>query len=268
MSWFQAAILGIVQGLTEFLPISSTAHLRIVPHTLGWADPGAEFSAVIQLGTLFAVLFYFWQDVVNLTKGAVISLFKRNLWYSNDSRLAWSIVVGSFPIIGFGLTFKDFIENDARSLTIIGSSLIILAGFLYLSERVSKQNRQIEDLSVKDILLIGICQAFALIPGCSRSGSTIMGGLFLGLNRSDAARFSFLLGLPAIAGSGLLEFLSLVEHGLGQAGYINLGVGIFTAFVSGYLTIGFLLQFLKQYGTLSFVIYRIVLGITILALWS
>lgn len=268
MDWVQALVLGIVQGLTEFLPISSTAHLRIVPHVVGWEDPGAAFSAVIQLGTLGAVLLYFWKDVVDLVTAGVMSIIKRNLWYSKHSQLAWSIVLGSIPIVVLGLGFKDFIETEARSLNIIGTALIVLALFLYLAERMSKQDRQIENLGVKDIMLIGICQAFALIPGCSRSGSTIMGGLFLGLTREDAARFSFLLGLPAIAGSGLLELRSLIDMGMGQAGAVNISIGIVAAFVSGYLSIGFLLKFLKEYGTLAFVIYRIALGATILSLWA
>ncbi|MBF0287055.1 MAG: undecaprenyl-diphosphate phosphatase [SAR324 cluster bacterium] len=267
MNWFQAIVLGIVQGMTEFLPISSTAHLRIVPHLLGWEDPGAAFSAVIQLGTLVAVLVYFRSEIIQLVLGAWKSLVKRNLWLSDDSRLAWAIVVGSLPIVLLGLTFKGYIESEARSLALIGSSLIVLAVFLYISERISSKSREISSLSVKDVFLIGICQAFALIPGCSRSGSTIMGGLFLGLNRESAARFSFLLGLPAIGGSGLLELFSLLKEGLGQEGLLNIMIGIAVAFVSGYLSIELLLQFLKKYGTLPFVIYRVVLGILILSFW-
>ena len=267
MTWFQAAVLGIVQGLTEFLPISSTAHLRIFPHLLGWSDPGAAFSAVIQLGTLVAVLIYFRKEVIQLTVAGFQSLWNRNLMMSDDSKLAWGIVLGTLPITILGLSFKDFIETDARSLKIIGSSLIVLAIFLYMSEKMSKQNQEIKGLSIYKIQLIGLCQALALIPGCSRSGSTIMGGLFVGLNRENAARFSFLLGLPAIAGSGLLELADLIQHGLGESGAQNLIVGIMTAFVSGYLAIEILLQFLKKHGTLAFVIYRIALGAGILIFW-
>ncbi len=267
MNEFQALVLGIVQGLTEFLPISSTAHLRIVPHLIGWADPGAAFSAVIQLGTLFSVLLYFRKDVSQLLLAAAHSLRKRNLWISNESRLAWGIVVGTVPIVFLGLLFKDTIESEARGLGVIGSSLIVFAIFLYLSEKFSSQKRHISELSVKEILLIGICQAAALVPGCSRSGSTITGGLFLGLKREDAARFSFLLGLPAIAGSGLFELVSLIEDGLGETGTIDILIGITAAFVSGYLSIELLLQFIKKYGTFVFVVYRIVLGTLILFLW-
>ena len=268
MTGFQALVLGIVQGLTEFLPISSTAHLRIIPYLIGWSDPGAAFSAVIQLGTLLAVLLYFREDVAKLFLGALHSLFKRNLYFSQDSYLAWAIVVGTFPIVILGIAFKDYIELEARSLAVIGSSLIVFAIFLYFSEKVSRQNRGISSLSIKGVLVIGICQAFALVPGCSRSGSTIMGGLFLGLDRESAARFSFLLGLPAIAGSGLFELHFLMGEGLGKTEPLEIVIGIIAAFVSGYLSIELLVQFIKKYGTLVFVIYRITLGSLILFLWA
>ena len=268
MSALHALVLGIVQGLTEFLPISSTAHLRIVPYWMGWGDPGAAFSAVIQLGTLLAVLVYFRNDVGVLLKEGMVSLWKRNLWISQESRLAWSIVLATLPIVILGVTFKEFIETDARALNLIGVSLIVFGLLLYLAEKYSAQNREMVSLRLKDIFIIGVCQSFALIPGCSRSGSTIMGGLFLGLNRESAARFSFLLGMPAIAGSGLLEFLTLIEEGLGATGVSNIGIGIVAAFVSGYLSIAFLLHIIKRYGTLLFVIYRLILGTLILSLGS
>ena len=224
MNSLHALILGLVQGLTEFLPISSTAHLRVVPHFLGWDDPGAAFSATIQLGTLFAVFAYFAADIKELVLAALQGLRHRDLNHSPSCRLAWAIVPGTLPIGILGLTFKDFIETEAR----------------------------------------GLCQALALVPGCSRSGSTIMGGLFIGLKREAAARFSFLLGLPAIGASGLLEFLDLLEEGLAGTGLINLGLGILAAAVSGYLSIGFLLRFLQRHGTNSFSVYRILLGGVIL----
>lgn len=266
MNGLQGLILGIVQGLTEFLPISSTAHLRIVPHWVGWPDPGAAFSAVIQLGTLFAVLLYFWKDVVILFKAGLHGLWQRNLRISPESQLAWCIVLATLPIVVAGLAFRELIETEARDLRLIGSSLIVFALLLYIAEKRSPQNRLVSDLTLKDILVIGGCQAFALIPGCSRSGSTIMGGFFLGLNRESAARFSFLLGLPAIAGSGLWEFYSLIEHGLETTGMFNIGIGIVAAFISGYLSIEFLLRIIKKHGTTLFVIYRVVLGTLILSL--
>ena len=264
MDWIQALVLGIVQGLSEFLPISSTAHLRIVPHLLDWPDPGTEFSAVIQLGTLVAVILYFRQDVWQLSTAAIESLLKREPLGTAESRMAWSIAAGTIPVVVLGLGFKDFIKNEARELWVIGTALIVLAIFLYLAERLSPRNRDIKQLSFLQIQLIGLTQALALIPGCSRSGSTIMGGLIVGLNREAAARFSFLLGLPAIFGSGLYELKELIELGISSDGYLNLAVGISAAFVTGYLSIELLLRFLRNHGTLVFVIYRIVIGTGIL----
>jgi undecaprenyl-diphosphatase len=262
----EASVLGLVQGLTEFLPISSTAHLRIVPELLGWEDPGAAFSAVIQLGTLLAVVLYFWRDIVVLVTAALQSVLRRNLMETESSRLAWAIAVGNLPIIVLGLGFKDFIETDARSLWIVGSALIILAIALYIAEKRSSQDVTTSGLSFKQIQWIGACQALALIPGCSRSGSTIMGGLLVGLTREEAARFSFLLGLPAILGSGLFQLKELAETGLGESGLLNIVLGVFFAFLSGYLSIEFLLRFLRRYGTLVFVVYRIALGALVLFL--
>jgi len=264
MDWIQALVLGIVQGLSEFLPISSTAHLRIVPELLGWSDPGTEFSAVIQLGTLVAVLLFLRKDVVQLSSAALESLWHRNLFETPESKMAWSIAVGTIPVVVLGLVFKDFIKNEARELWVIGTALIVLAIFLYLAERLSSRSRDIKQLSFLQIQLIGLTQALALIPGCSRSGSTIMGGLMVGLNREAAARFSFLLGLPAIFGSGLYELKELMEIGISSDQYINLILGILAAFVVGYLSIELLLRFLRNHGTLVFVIYRIVLGTGIL----
>ena len=264
MDWIQALVLGIVQGLSEFLPISSTAHLRIVPHLLDWPDPGTEFSAVIQLGTLVAVILYFRQDVWQLSKAAIESILKNELLITAESRMAWSIVAGTIPVVVLGLGFKDFIKNEARELWVIGTALIVLAIFLYLAERFSPRNRDIKQLSFLQIQLIGLTQALALIPGCSRSGSTIMGGLMVGLNRESAARFSFLLGLPAIFGSALYELKEWIEIGINSDGYLNLVVGIASAFITGYLSIALLLRFLRNHGTLIFVIYRIVLGLGIL----
>ncbi|NKB66547.1 MAG: undecaprenyl-diphosphatase UppP [Candidatus Latescibacteria bacterium] len=264
MDWFQALVLGLVQGLTEFLPISSTAHLRIVPYFLGWDDPGAAFSAVIHLGTLAAVFTYFAGDVGRLGRAALIGLGRRDLGYSPDSRLAWSIAAGTLPIAILGLSFKEFIETEARTPALIGVALIALALVLLASERLGRQNRTVAELGFWEIQLIGVFQALALIPGCSRSGSTISGGLLLGLKRGEAARFSFLLGLPAIAASGLLELVDLLQGGLGGEGLLHLGLGIGVAALSGYLSIGFLLRFLERRRTDLFAFYRIGLGALIL----
>lgn len=264
MTTLQALILGLVQGLTEFIPISSTAHLRLVPHFLGWDDPGAAFSAVIQLGSLLAVFTYFAADLWKLLLATLASLRHRDLNHSDESRLAWSIGVGTLPIAVLGLAFKHFIENDARQLTIIALALIALALLLLLAERLGRRTRLMQDLGFWQIQLIGLCQALALIPGCSRSGSTIMGGLFLGLKREEAARFSFLLGLPAIGAAGALEFVKLLKEGLGEAGLFSLAVATLAAAVSSYLAIGFLLRFLQRHGTHWFAYYRILLGLFIL----
>ena len=266
MDILQALVLGLVQGLTEFIPVSSTAHLRIVPLFLGWGDPGAAFSAVIQLGSLLAVFTYFAADLWKLLLAALASLQHRNLNHSPDARLAWSIAVGTLPISVLGLAFKHFIEHDARQLTLIAIALIALALLLLLAERLGRRTRAMEDLGFWQIQIIGLCQALALIPGCSRSGSTIMGGLFLGLRREEAARFSFLLGLPAIGAGGLLEFLELLKGGLGEAGFLSVGVGVVAAAISSYLSIGFLLRFLLRHGTQWFAYYRILLGLLMLFL--
>ena len=260
MDAIEVLVLGVVQGLTEFLPISSTAHLRIVPHFLGWEDPGAAFSAVIQLGTLAAVFIYFAGDIKRLVGAALDSFKYRDLNHSADSRMAWALIPGTLPIAVLGLSFKPWIEAEARSLYIIAAALIVLALCLMLAERMGRRSRSMRELSFWQIQFIGLCQALALIPGCSRSGSTIMGGLFIGLKREEAARFSFILGLPAIGASGALEFLDLLEGGLGGEGLVYLGLGIVTAALSGYLAIGLLLRFLRRYGTDLFSIYRILLG--------
>jgi undecaprenyl-diphosphatase len=261
---YEALILGVVQGLTEFLPISSTAHLRLVPYFLGWSDPGAAFSAVIQLGTLVAVFIYFAGDIKRLSLAAITGLRQRNFNDSDDSRLAWAIIPGTVPIAVLGLGFKEFIENQARSLELIAVALIVLGALLALSERLGTQRRSMRELSFWQIQAIGLCQALALIPGCSRSGSTIMGGLFVGLERSAAARFSFILGLPAIGASGLLQLFSLLEGGLAGDGLLSLGVGVAAAAVSGYVSIGFLLRYLARHRTDLFSFYRIALGGVIL----
>ena len=258
MTILQSLVLGVVQGLTEFLPVSSTAHLRIVPHYLGWEDPGAAFSAAIQLGTLVAVFVYFAGDIKRLLGAAITGLVKRDLRHSQDSLLAWAIIPGTLPIAVLGLSFRDFIETEARSLTIVACALIALALMLLLAEKIGRRERGMSDLSFWQIQVIGLCQALALIPGSSRSGSTIMGGLFLGLRRKEAARFSFLLGLPAIGASGLLQLLEFMQGDTGDLA--SLAVGIVAAGISGYLSIGFLLRFLERHGTYAFAFYRIALG--------
>lgn len=265
MTLFQAAVLGLVQGLTEFLPISSTAHLLIVPQALDWPDPGSGFSAAIQLGTLVAVFVYFAADMRRLFMAAIDSLRARDLRHSRDSIMAWAIIPGTLPVGVLGLLFKDQIDHEVRSLEVVAVALIALALALLLAERLGRQARGLEQLGFWHIQIIGCCQALALIPGASRSGSTIMGGLFLGLRRADAARFSFILGLPAIGASGLFKLGELIDAGISDQEIVALALGIVVAAVSGYLSIGLLLRFLERRGTHLFAFYRILLGLGIVA---
>lgn len=267
MGIFEAIVLGIVQGLTEFLPISSTAHLRIVPAFLGWEDPGAAFTAVTQIGTLIAVFVYFRNDIASLSHAFFHSLRVMKPYATKDSRMAWWILLGTIPIGVFGLLFKNLIETEFRSLYVIAASLIVLALLLFFAERLGKRNRPLAELRFLDTILIGLAQAVALIPGASRSGTTITAGLLLNLNREDAARFSFLLSIPAIALSGLYQLYKLREILAGEFG-IALLVAVIVSGIVGYLSIEFLLRYLRSHSTGLFIIYRIVLGVAILTLIS
>jgi undecaprenyl-diphosphatase len=263
---FQAIVLGIVQGLTEFLPISSTAHLRIVPAFAGWDDPGAAFTAVTQLGTMAAVLLYFRTDLWRIGRAWLASLRRPELRTGLDARMGWYIVLGTIPIGVFGLVFADQIESGARDLYLIGTTLIVLGLLLALAEKVSSRSRELDSLSTRDGLVIGCAQALALIPGVSRSGSTITAGLFLGFDRPAAARYSFLLSVPAVVLSGLFELKDI--GGGGSAGAGATAVATLLAFVVGYASIAFLLRFLEHHSTIVFVIYRVALGTLVLVLVS
>lgn len=265
MSILEAVVLGIVQGVTEFLPVSSTAHLRIVPALVGWGDPGAAYSAVIQLGTVGAVLLYFAKDLVRLTRAFVQSLVARRPFGTEDSRLAWFVGLGTIPIGVLGLLFKKSIETSLRSLYVISASLIVLAMVLLAAERLASHRRKLAEMTLKDGLIIGLWQAMALIPGSSRSGTTLTGGLSLGFNRADAARYSFLLSIPATTLAGLFELkhlLAAAEH----PPIVMLVVGTVVSFVSGIGAIWGLLRFLRSRSTLVFVVYRVVLGLTLIGL--
>jgi len=267
VSVFQAIVLGIVQGLTEFLPISSTAHLRIVPAFLGWEDPGAAFTAVTQLGTMTAVLLYFRADLVRIARAWLRSLRAPELRHGLDARLGWYIVLGTIPIGIFGLIFKDQIENGARDLYVIGSALIVLGFALLIAERVGTRTRSLEQIDARDGFTIGLAQALALIPGVSRSGATITAGLFRGFNRTAAARFSFLLSVPAVVLSGLFELASIAKGDEAvHVGAAQLIIATVLAFVFGYAAIAFLLRYLTTHSTLVFVVYRVALGTLVIAL--
>ena len=267
MSLVEAIVLGIVQGITEFLPISSTGHLRIVPAFMGWDDPGAAFTAVTQLGTMAAVLLYFRADLARIGRAWLRSLRNPEIRRELDARMGWYILLGTIPISIFGLAFKDQIETGARDLYLIGVALIVLGLVLLLAEKIGTRERSMEQIKARDGVVVGFAQALALIPGVSRSGATITAGLFLGFDRTAAARFSFLLSVPAVVLSGLLELASIVTgEEATHVGASALIVATLAAFVSGYWAIAFLLRYLTTHSTIVFVVYRIVLGALVLAL--
>src|SRR5215207_116878 len=267
MSNLEAVLLGLVQGLTEFLPISSSGHLRIVPAFLGWEDPGTAFTAVIQLGTMAAVVLYFRDDLQRIARAWLASLRDPARRSELDARLGWYLILGTIPISIVGLAFQHQIENGARDLYVIGTTLIVLGLVLLLAEKVSKRERDLTTLTRRDAIVVGFAQALALIPGVSRSGATITAGLFLGFDRVAAARFSFLLSIPAVVLSGLFEFKDVLDGSAeGAAGIGATAVATLLAFVSGYASIAFLLRFLTTHTTSVFVAYRVVLGAAVLVL--
>ena len=258
-------MLGLAQGLTEFLPISSTAHLRVIPAFAGWEDPGAAFTAVTQLGTMATVLLFFRRDLARIAGAWLAGLRDPARRRDLDGRLGWYILLGTIPIGLFGLAFKDHIETGARSLHLIGAALILLGALLMLAERRARRERGLGSLRLRDGLVIGGAQALALVPGVSRSGATITAGLFLGLDRASAARYSFLLSVPAVVLSGTLELGSIVLDKTATGVPLGpLAVATLLAFVSGYATIAFLLRFLATHSTAVFVGYRLLLGAVVL----
>jgi len=274
LSLLDAIILGIVQGLSEFLPISSTGHLTLAGKFMGLINESnpaewTAFIAVIQLGTLGSILIYFWNDVINIVKDFVNeNLLKRVAFkeQSLNSRLGWAVIVGTIPIVVIGLGFKDIIEGAlTKNLYVIATSLIVLALILALAEILAKHNRGIEKVTLRDALIVGLAQAVALIPGSSRSGTTLTGGLFCGFNRETAARFSFLLSIPAIFASGMLELKQTLES---PPSYdmLQLAVATVVSGVSGWFAIDFLLKYLRKNSTFLFIYYRIAVGVIILAL--
>src|SRR5919197_3950384 len=260
-----AVVEGIVQGLTEFLPISSTAHLRIVPAFFGWPDPGAAFTAVIQLGTMAAVLLYFRHDLWRIARSWLRSLRDPAARGDLDARVGWYIILGTIPIAIFGLVFNDQIETGARNLYLIGSALIALGVVLWIADTVGRRTRTLEQINRTDGIVIGLAQALALIPGVSRSGATISAGLFREFDRTSAARYSFLLSVPAVVLSGLFE-LRHVGAGSHQPSVGAVIVATVVAFVVGYASIAFLLRYLVRHTMLLFVAYRAALGTVVIAL--
>jgi undecaprenyl-diphosphatase len=267
VSLLETIVLGIVQGLTEFLPISSSAHQRIIPAFFGWEDPGAAFTAVTQLGTETAVLLYFRHDLWRIATTWLRSLRDPALRSSPDARMGWYIIVGTIPLAVLGLAFEHQIENGARNLWLIGTVLIVFALILYWADRRARQERELDQISTRDGVLIGLAQAMALVPGVSRSGATMTAGLLLGLKRPDAARFSFLLAIPAVLASGLFQLKGIVsgdEGGDEPLGYVALATVI--SFLVGYAAIAWLLRYLATHTLGVFVAYRVALGALVLVL--
>jgi undecaprenyl-diphosphatase len=264
VSLIEAIVLGIVQGLTEFLPISSSAHQRIVPALLGWEDPGAAFTAVTQLGTEAAVLIYFRHEIWAIATTWLRSLRDPALRSHSDARLGWYLIVATIPIGIFGLAFENQIENGARDLYLIGTTLIVFGLVLGFADRVGRHERAIEHLSTRDGILIGLAQSLALIPGVSRSGATISAGLLRGFDRAAAARYSFLLSVPAVVLSGLFEVRKI--GGEGSVGFVETALATIAAFIVGYASIAWLLRWLTSHSMAIFVIYRVVLGSVVIVL--
>jgi undecaprenyl-diphosphatase len=261
MTWYEAVILGIVQGLTEFLPISSSGHLRIVPALFGWEDPGAAFTAVTQLGTVAAVIIYFAKDIWRIAKMWLRSLFNPALRNELDARMGWYVILGTIPIVVLGLVFQDQIETVARDLRLISGTLIVLGIILLIADQRGSSTKSLENLNFFDAMMFGFAQALALIPGVSRSGATISAGLFMGYDRASAARYSFLLSIPAIVASGLYQ-LRDITTGDGPSLAFTL-LATLLAFISGYASIAWLMGYVSKYSYFPFVVYRVILGVLV-----
>ena len=273
MGVLEAILLGVLQGLTEFLPISSSAHLLIVPWLFDWPEPGLAFNVALHLGTLAAVVTYFWRDLLAMAAGLLRGLKTRRWTADPDARLALIIAIGSIPAAVAGFLGSDALDayfhsggGGDRAIMVSALLLIGLGLLLALAEWLARHRRDLSDVTAWDGIVVGLAQALALLPGVSRSGSTITAGLFLGLRRDAAARFSFLLGVPAVAGAGLLEGIDLLRAGLPAEERLIFAAGTISAAVVGYLAIAFLLRFLQRHSALVFVWYRLVLGTAVLAL--
>lgn len=275
MSWFESFILGLVQGLTEFLPVSSSAHLRLTAAFAGWHDPGAAFTAVTQIGTEAAVLIYFREDIARIVSAWFRSLVNKSMRGDHDAQMGWLVIVGSIPIGVLGVTLKDQINGPFRDLRLIAVTLIVMGIVLGVADRLAardetggkhraiRERKSLKDLSVKDGLIFGFCQAMALVPGVSRSGATISGGLLMGYTREAAARYSFLLAIPAVLASGAFE---LKDAGQGHVSWAPTIFATIIAFVVGYVVIAWFMKFITTKSFMPFVIYRIVLGIVLFVL--
>ena len=263
MNWFEAIFLGLIQGLTEFLPISSSAHLRIVGELLpGAQDPRAAFTAITQLGTETAVAVYFWKDIVRIIKSWAGSLTGRVPRSDPDARMGWLIIIGTLPIVVLGLLFQDQIESTFRSLWIVATMLIVFGIILAVADTVGRQQRTLDQLTYKHGILYGFAQALALIPGVSRSGGTITAGLLMGYTREAAARYAFLLAIPAVFGSGLFQLVKALDEPMPYTA-LQTGAATVVAFVVGFVIIGWFLRYVSTRSYRLFVWYRILLGLFI-----
>lgn len=266
MNAFEAVLLGILQGLTEFLPVSSSAHLRIASELLGIGDAGAAFTAITQIGTELAVILFFWRDIVGIISHWFRSLFGRVPRKEPQALLGWWIILGSVPIVVLGLLFDKYIETTLRSLWFVAVSLIVFGVLLGVADRVGRKQLELKNLSLRDGIIYGFAQAAALIPGVSRSGGTITAGLLLGYKREAAARYSFLLAIPAILGSGFYQLLKVVREPAPGAPMGLTLLATVVAFAVGLLVIKFFMRFISHGSFMPFVIYRVALGIVIMVL--
>ncbi len=263
--FLQALVLGTLQGLTEFLPISSSAHLRIFPELFGWGDPGAAFTAVVQIGTEVAVLVYFRKDIWNIARTWSLSLFKPEYRGHLDARMGWFVIVGSLPIVVLGVFLKDTIEDQFRNLWLIATLLIVMGLVLGLADRIGANEKRIKQMTMRDAVLMGLAQAMALVPGVSRSGATLSMGRFLGYEREAATRYSFLLAIPAVVGAGIYQ-MKEIPDGDNMYGTTPTLAATVVAFVVGYAAIAWLLKFVSHHTLTPFVVYRVLLGAGVLAL--
>lgn len=265
MHLFDITILAIIQGLTEFLPVSSSGHLILIPKLFHLENFGLDFDAFLHLGTLFAVVVYFWQDIVKLAKG--FFQLDKSKEGKNYTKLSYGIILATIPVVLIGFGFKEFFESSfIRSIDFVAYMLIAGSVLILIAEKFFSSKKNITELGYMQMLVIGFIQCLALFPGMSRSGSTIAAGIFTGLKKDEAARFSFLLGLPAIAGAGLLAVKDMLEVGALELGFLELSLGLFISFASGFLAIGFLLRFLKTQSLTLFVVYRVAMALVLILL--
>jgi undecaprenyl-diphosphatase len=265
VDFFRAVVLGVLQGLTEFLPISSSAHLAIFPKFFGWDDPGAAYTAVVQIGTEVAAVLYFWRDIWTIGSGWVRGLVSRPAREAPEWMMGWFVIIGSFPIVLLGLALQDLIDREFRNLWVIGTTLVVLGVVLGIAERVGRKSSPIESMTMRHAVLLGLAQAGALVPGVSRSGATISMGLFLGYERAAATRYAFLLAIPAVLGAGIYK-LKDIPGGENAYGVGPTIVGTIVSFVVGLAVIHWLLKFVSTRSYAPFVVYRVALGTLVLFL--